>query len=88
MSEVESKWVDKVSDEAKVLADHHWSYVKDLFLEGIPGEELAEEIIEVIGFHYRTAFIHGYGHGQEDAVALTRSVKSMGDAHFERREDI
>lgn len=44
------------------LAEEHWNYVKDLL--GIHGEK--SKIIDKIGFHYVTAFEHGYKHGVED----------------------
>lgn len=47
--------------KAKQLADEHWEYVKSLLK--IHGETLA--VIEKIGFHYKSAMIHGYGHGEE-----------------------
>ena len=49
-------------DKAKQLARDHWGYIKQLLLtHGVPIEQ-----VNVIGFHYKTAFIHGYKHGQED----------------------
>lgn len=46
---------------AKQIADEHWDFIKQL-LE-THGEN--PEIIQKIGFHYKTALIHGYGHGKE-----------------------
>ena len=44
------------------LADAHWDYVKAVLEHA--GE--TPEIIGIIGFHYRTAMIHGYKHGRND----------------------
>lgn len=44
------------------LAEEHWKYVESLLKAH--GEE--DELIEQIGFHYISAFIHGYKHAMED----------------------
>ena len=45
------------------LAEAHWGYIeKLLYVSGVQDQE-----IERIGFHYKTAMIHGYGHGWENA---------------------
>lgn len=43
------------------MADAHWMYI-----EGLLKAHGLEEL-DVIRYHYMTAFIHGYGHGHEDA---------------------
>ena len=49
-------------EKAKQLSREHWTYIKQLLLtHGVPIEQ-----VNVIGFHYKTAFIHGYKHGKED----------------------
>ena len=48
------------SEESKKLAEEHWSYIEALLLAH--GEK---DILEVIGFHYKSAFIHGFKHGVE-----------------------
>ena len=51
------------TSRAKELAEAHWNYINaTLSAHGVPDDE-----IEKVGFHYKTAFVHGYGHGQEDA---------------------
>jgi hypothetical protein len=62
--ELRKRICDRASNEkaksAWVLADEHWGYVKEVLeLHG------AREI-QAIGWHYKTAFIHGYKHGQQD----------------------
>ena len=42
--------------------EEHWAYIRSL-LEA-HGE--SPNIIEKIGFHYRTAMLHGFGHGYEE----------------------
>ena len=51
-------------NEAKKLAEAHWDYIGE-FLR-IHGED--KKNIEIIGWHYRTALIHGYKHGQESVI--------------------
>jgi len=46
---------------AKQIAREHWNFIKKV-LE-THGED--PEVIKRVGFHYRTAFVHGYGHGLE-----------------------
>ena len=60
------------NDSAGDLAAAHWDYIEKLFTYGIPKARLADGAIEVIGFHYRTAFIHGYKHGKESRPAPGR----------------
>ena len=44
------------------LAKAHWNYIEALLKEhGVEGGE-----IDRIGFHYRSALVHGHGHGVED----------------------
>ena len=48
-------------DEAKKLAEAHWSYVRDvLLMHGEPANN-----VELIGFHYKSAMVHGFKHGVE-----------------------
>lgn len=50
------------ADRAQHLADAHWTYIARLMY----AHDEDEEIMELCGFHYRTAFIHGYKHALED----------------------
>lgn len=61
--------------KADELARQHWSYVCDLVRlhEDISDEDdritmPSGKFLEIIGHHYRTAMVHGYKHGQEDAA--------------------
>ena len=56
-------FVDEKS-RAEELADAHWDYIEQVLeTAGYVAEQLDE-----IGFHYRTAMVHGYKHGVEDAI--------------------
>ena len=54
----------RVDDEHSKAKDH-WDYIAALLREH--GE--SDAVILKIGFHYQTAFIHGYKHGKSEAVA-------------------
>lgn len=46
----------------KELANAHWEYISGLLdAHGTPAGTIA-----LIEYHYTTAFVHGYKHGQED----------------------
>ena len=50
-------------NRAKELAEQHWDYIRELLeTHNVPGQE-----IEIIGFHYKTAMVHGYKHALEDS---------------------
>ncbi len=46
----------------KKLAEEHWDYVSKVLKTH--GED--EKTIAKIGFHYKTAFVHGAKHERED----------------------
>jgi hypothetical protein len=51
-----------MTERAEKLAEEHWKYIEGvLALHGVKSEDVG-----LIGWHYRTAFLHGYKHGQED----------------------
>lgn len=55
---------DEVADlYVDALVDAHWGYINNLL--DAHGE--SPESIDIIKFHYKTAFVHGYKHGREDA---------------------
>ena len=60
----------KTRSDVPKLAWDHWGYV-EIVLEkhGVP-----PNIISVCGFHYRTAFDHGYQHALEDIAAEDRPL--------------
>jgi len=48
---------------ATELAEAHWGYISNLLKNSGVGEQ---EVLR-IEFHYKTAMVHGYKHGVEDA---------------------
>jgi hypothetical protein len=52
----------------KILADDHWAYVKNVITrhEQTDAQIDIAKVIELIGFHYRSALGHGYKHGLKD----------------------
>lgn len=48
------------------LSSEHWEWIHDLLTTH--GE--AESTLRMIGFHYRSAFVHGYKHGRADHVSV------------------
>lgn len=53
---------------SKELAEAHWRYIESL----LNAHGSNPNIMELIEFHYNTAFIHGYKHGQEDMNDISR----------------
>ena len=50
-----------MENRTEELAKAHWDYIEKLLItHDVMGEER-----NIIGFHYKTAFIHGYKHGVE-----------------------
>lgn len=47
---------------SKQLADEHWGYIVGL----LEAHEEDNKLIDQIGFHYKSAFIHGYKHAMEE----------------------
>jgi hypothetical protein len=48
-------------EAAEELANEHWAYVKEV----LKHDKISDDDLKVIGFHYITAFIHGFKHGIE-----------------------
>ena len=57
--------------EIKKLVDEHWKYIEGLLM--VHGET-PEKNMRVIEYHYKTAMLHGYKHGQEEAQKAFRPV--------------
>ena len=53
--------------DVKKLAAAHWDYVKQVILlhENMDAEIDITQVVEMIGYHYQTAMIHGFKHGFE-----------------------
>jgi len=48
-------------ETATTLADDHWSYINKL----LEAHGASEKTRQAVGFHYRSAFVHGFKHGCE-----------------------
>ena len=53
-------------DKAKQIANEHWEYLKGVLEVTVSGFKLPAFQIEAIGYHYRTAFVHGWKHALEE----------------------
>jgi hypothetical protein len=62
--------VDGFSQKLNKLIDAHWSYIEALLITH--GQD--DQTIKEIGFHYRTAFRHGYKHAKEESVMYNYSA--------------
>ena len=51
-------------DEVHKIAVAHWDYVKAVIINS--ESNINHKLLDVIGFHYITAFKHGYKHGKEN----------------------
>ncbi len=47
------------------LATAHWGYIEQVIRNEYEIEQFDEEYCRAVKFHYITAFIHGYKHGEE-----------------------
>lgn len=55
-------------DRAHILAEEHWAYVAGLIAahnQAMDPDEKKD--MRVLEFHYKSAMVHGYKHGQQDA---------------------
>lgn len=50
-------------DRLTELVNAHWNYVRDLLMMH------GQEELDKIEYHYKTAMVHGYKHGQADAMS-------------------
>ena len=70
---------DKYLDVGQELAKEHWEYLAKLLrVHGV-----GEEEIHKIGFHYKTAFIHGWKHCFEfiyDKGGLNENIRIGGSS--------
>jgi hypothetical protein len=59
------KEIKKEEDlQITTMIDAHWRYVEDLLLT----HNVPYDTTHLVGFHYRTAFRHGYKHGLEKVL--------------------
>lgn len=53
-----------IEDRVKILAEAHWTYIESL----LGAHNIAPETIDIAEFHYKSAFIHGYKHRDEEEL--------------------
>ena len=51
----------KELSEAEIQAGLHWDYLRGVFL----AHGIQSSLVDLCGHHYKTAFVHGWKHGQE-----------------------
>jgi hypothetical protein len=67
-------WRDKAGDQGEQptrdpeqLAQQHWAYVEQVIRhEWGETENMDEEYLKALEFHYKSAFAHGFKHGKEE----------------------
>ncbi len=69
--------VGKQKQMIQHLVDGHWSYIEKLLKTGVNVDTTYsfDELIKIREFDYKTAGIHFYGHGFEDALSEDLSFK-------------
>ena len=60
-------------DELHKLAVAHWYYVKAVIINS--ESNIHPRMLDIIGFHYITAFKHGHGHGYENCENNIEKIK-------------
>jgi len=61
-------------EKAKQLAREHWEYLCKV----LKTHSVSNNIIDIVGFHYKTAFIHGFKHGIEYySETLDRTISKI-----------
>ena len=59
-----------MNEELTNLVNAHWEYVESVIMAELKEFSITPTEItghlDLIGHHYRTAFVHGYKHGMED----------------------
>ena len=63
---------------SKELADAHWKYIEALLMI----HENDQDFVDVIGFHYKSSFIHGYKHGIEAEQAQALKEKQLDNTRI------
>ncbi len=68
---------DDIRERADELADAHWGYIKEV----LQAHDVDEGEIQRIGFHWQSAFVHGYKHAQEDLFSkIQETVDSVSSS--------
>jgi len=53
--------IDKFQDEPAEQAELHWGYLRGV----LQAHGIHSSLADICGHHYKTAFVHGWKHGQE-----------------------
>ena len=67
-----------MTEHATKLANDHWQYIESLIRTYADDDDE----IAIAKFHYISAFIHGYKHGQEDTALIIGGERQEGDMSF------
>lgn len=59
---------------ANSLAEAHWQYIEGI----LAVHNVTIAVIAACGYHYKTAFVHGYKHALED-IAGEQQQLGLGD---------
>lgn len=51
---------------AENLAEAHWGYIQGVLEHAYKEASGGEEYVKEIGYHYKTAFVHGWKHAKEE----------------------
>ena len=79
----------------KKTAEDHWNYIKNLTEATLPAADASiiaftrKEIIDLIGFHYKSAFLHGWKHAIETLTseATAKTVYTVDPARVKLRSE-
>ena len=57
----------KNEKEIKKIAQDHWEYSKGILERTTRSELTDEDVVELCGYFYTKALVHGYKHGVDDS---------------------
>lgn len=63
--------------EIQKLIEDHWNYINDLLY----AHGQSKEIIEIVEFHYKTAFEHGWKHAIEDIEIKEKQQENIIESY-------
>jgi len=68
--------------DVKKMAEAHWEYVKSVIEmhEQADVEMDVSVMINTVGFHYKTAMIHGHKHGYEEGYKQGVEAAKKGNS--------
>lgn len=57
------------NDSVKELIDQHWKYISGVLETSVQDTAVYTKtnLIAIVGFHYKTAMLHGWKHAKEEA---------------------